>query len=272
MIRENPITGDPLLIVPDRQARPNIFREGTDRCPFCPGHEADTPPEIWRDGDPWRIRIFPNKYPATEQHEVIVESADHRATFDQLAPEHAAAVVRSYAQRYARLAPTSAYVCVFKNHGVLAGASIPHLHSQVLATTFVPPRIEREAASFTRRCALCEIDDEPLIAASADFRWIAPRGSLMAYEQWIVPRGHAPEMSDGGSELAALLQRATHAMLSISDSYNWIFMNFPGTPAAHWYVQLFPRLAMHAGFEFGTGSAINTVDPAEAAVYLQKHS
>jgi len=272
VIHENPITGDPLLIVPDRQERPNIFREGTDRCPFCPGHEADTPPEIWRDGNPWRIRVFPNKYPATERHEVIVESADHRATFDQLTPAHATAVVRSYSQRYSALAARSGYVCVFKNHGVLAGASIPHLHSQVLATPFVPPRVAREAAAFAQRCALCAIDEEPLIAATDHFRWIAPRGSMMAYEQWIVPRQHAPEIVDGGSGPAALLQRASRAMLSIADSYNWIFMNFPGTPSAHWYIQLFPRIAMHAGFELGTGSAINTVDPAEAAAYLQKHS
>ena len=76
---------------PHREQRPNIFREGTDRCPFCAGHEADTPPEIWRDGTPWRVRVFPNKYPATEEHEVIVETPDHRASFDQLTPDHAAA-------------------------------------------------------------------------------------------------------------------------------------------------------------------------------------
>ncbi len=264
MIRRNPITGDPVLLAPERAARPNIFREGTDRCPFCPGNETDTPPEIWRDGEPWGIRIFPNKYPATEWHEVIVETADHHATFGQLSPEHAARVVDSYIKRYHALSGASAYVCIFKNHGILAGASIPHSHSQVLGTPFVPPRIEREAAAFAERCPLCAIDEEPLIDATDNFRWISPRGSMMAYEQWIVPQRHAPEMRDS-LELPALLQRASRAMLSITDSFNWIFMNFPRTPQAHWYVQLFPRLAMHAGFEFGTGSAINTIDSLEAA-------
>ena len=268
MIQENPITGDPVIVAPERADRPNIFREGTDRCPFCPGNESDTPPEIWRDGEPWRIRIFPNKYPATEQHEVIVEAADHHATFDQLAPEHAAAVVRSYINRYHHLAARSESVCIFKNHGLLAGASIPHPHSQVIATPFVPPRIRREAAAFAARCALCTIDDEPLIAAAENYRWIAPGGSMMAYEQWIVPRRHGPAIIEG-FELGPLLQRATRAMLSVADSFNWIFMNFPRHTPAHWYVQLFPRLAMHAGFEFGTGSAINVVDPAEAARRLR---
>ena len=46
-------------------------------------------------------------------------------------------------------------------------------------------------------------------------------------------------------------------MLSLSDSFNWIFINFPRQPNGHWYVQMFPRTSMHAGFELGTGSAIN---------------
>lgn len=273
MIEKNPITGDPVLVAPERAERPNIFREGTDRCPFCPGNESDTPPEIWRDDSPWRIRVFPNKFPATQRHEVIVESAKHEATFDQLPPGHASRVIDVYLERYRALAAGAGYVCIFKNHGLLAGASIPHMHSQVIATPFVPPRVEREAASFgrARQCPLCSVEHEPLIDERKNFRWIAPRGSAMAYEQWIVPKRHAPEMSEG-RDLAELMQHSTRAMLSIADSFNWIFINFPRQPKAHWYVQLFPRLAMHAGFEFGSGSAINTVDPAETPHRLSRTS
>ena len=263
MIERNPITGDPLILALERHGRPNVFRDGTDRCPFCAGHESETPPEIWRDGTPWRVRVFPNKYPATERHEVIVETPDHQATFDQLPPEHAAAAVASYISRYYSGADDR-YVCVFKNHGPAAGASIPHEHSQVIGTPFVPERIVREGAAFEVRCPLCAIDDEALIAATANYRWIAPRGSAMAYEQWIVPRKHEPQMRDG-LELAELLQRSARAMLSIADSFNWMFINFPQQPKAHWYVQLFPRTQVLAGFELGTASAINTVDPSEAA-------
>ena len=68
-----------------------------------------------------------------------------------------------------------------------------------------------------------------------------------------VPKFEAMELGPGGRlvreglELASLLQRAARAMLTISDSFNWMFINFPQQPAAHWYVQLFPRLTMHAG-------------------------
>jgi UDPglucose--hexose-1-phosphate uridylyltransferase len=262
MIERNPITGDARLLAPNREQRPNAYREGIDRCPFCAGHESDTPPEIWRDGTPWRVRVFPNKYPATERHEVIVETPDHDASFDKLPPDHAAAAVDAYISRYYSARDT--YICIFKNHGHQAGASIPHEHSQLIATPFLPERVEREGAAFGSRCPLCFIDDQPLIAETDDFRWIAPRGASMAWEQWIVPRGHQPEMRDAFG-LGDLLQRSTRAMLTIADSFNWIFMNFPQHPRAHWYVQLFPRTSVVAGFETGSGSAINTTDPAEAA-------
>ena len=266
MIERNPITGDPLILAPDREQRPNLYRDGVDRCPFCAGNESDTPPEIWRDGDPWRVRVFPNKYPATARHEVIVETPVHHVSFEQLAPDHAAAAVSCYISRYYSNADAR-YTSIFKNHGPAAGASIPHEHSQLIATPFLPERIAREGAAFGDTCPLCTVDDEPLIAATANFRWIAPRGASMAYEQWIVPRRHEPQMRDA-LELAELLQRSARAMLSIAESFNWMFINFPQHPNAHWYVQLFPRTAVLAGFEIGSGSAINTVDPVEAALRL----
>jgi UDPglucose--hexose-1-phosphate uridylyltransferase len=263
VIERNPITGDAIIVAPDRASRPDAFREQTERCPFCPGNEADTPPEIWRDGNPWQIRVFPNKFPATDQHEVIVEGADHTGTFDRLAPDVAAAVIDRYIDRYHALSRSSQYVCVFKNHGPLAGATIPHPHSQVLGTPFVPARIARESAAFVGRCPLCDLPDET-IDQTENYRWVAPRGAMMAYEQWIFPTRHANEMREG-CELATLLQRAARVMLTISESFNWIFINFPQQPAGHWYVQLFPRLTVHAGFELGTGSAINTVDSKTSA-------
>lgn len=262
MIERNPITGDPIIVAPDRSRRPNIFRNDHEVCPFCAGHEALTPPEIARAGDPWRVRVFANKYPATELHEVIVESPRHDDTFDAIA--HAGDAVQMYVERYRAMSRNAAHVTIFKNHGAMAGASIPHLHSQIIGTPFVPPRIEREIAAFGERCALCDVANEPLIRETDNYRWIAPRGSMFAYEQWVVPKQHAPEI-DAPHELPEIMQASVRGMRSVADSFNWIFMNFPRAPGAHWYLQLFPRLAVHAGFEFGSGSAINAIDPRRAA-------
>jgi UDPglucose--hexose-1-phosphate uridylyltransferase len=266
VIRKTPVTGDPVILAPERDERPDVY-EGA-ACPFCPGAETETPPEIARDGDPWRVRVFPNKFPATAQHEVIVETPDHHATFDQLAPDHAARAVEVMFERYRVMRSAAAYVCLFKNHGRAAGASIPHIHSQMVGTPFIPLRIAREGEAFAHRCRLCAMETHPLIAETDHYRWIAPLGATMAYQQWIVPKSHGNEMDEPG-ELAAILQDSARAMLTVNDAFNWAFVNFPHEERGHWYVELFPRLAVVAGFELGSGTFINTVDPADTAAQLR---
>lgn len=261
MTRKTPITDEPVILAPEREKRPNVY-EGAP-CPFCPGAESETPPEIVRDDEPWRIRVFANRYPPTDVAEVIVESAQHDDSFDGLPADHAQRVVEMSFERYHALAAKAAYVCMFKNHGRMAGASIPHLHSQLVGTPFVPLRPRREAESFARaaQCPLCGAGEHPLIAESENYLWIAPLGARFAYQQWIVPKRHEHDL-DTPRELSALLQSAVRAMNSISDSFNWAFVTFPHEARGHWYLELFPRLAVIAGFELGSGTFVNTVPPA----------
>lgn len=270
--RRNVITGEPILFAPDRAARPRAFGDDSnERCPFCPGHESDTPPTIVAAGDPWRVRVFPNKYPSVEGAEVIVESPEHEATFDALA--HAEEVVQMYVDRY-RAHEDAAYAAVFKNEGSRAGSSIPHVHSQVMPVPFTPPRIERESAAFAsaQSCPLCAPPGE-IIRETEHFVWLAPHGAAFAYQQWLVPKRHVFEMTmftDAElADLASLLRLASHAMLTLGDSYNWSFLNFPRSPAAHAYVDLIPRLTSIAGFELGTGTFVEIIDPAAAARRLR---
>ncbi|MEK7750737.1 MAG: galactose-1-phosphate uridylyltransferase, partial [Acidobacteriota bacterium] len=109
-LRKDPITGRWVIIATDRPRRPGDFvREqvaprGVRACPFCPGSEDKTPPEVlaYRNGgaanEPgWTLRVIPNKFPALRvegsmerqgeglydkmtgigAHEVIIETADH---------------------------------------------------------------------------------------------------------------------------------------------------------------------------------------------------
>jgi UDPglucose--hexose-1-phosphate uridylyltransferase len=267
----NPITGERVIVAPQREERPNVY-EGAP-CPFCPGAENETPPEICRDGEPWRIRVFPNRYPPTEHSEIIVESALHDDTFDALNPDHAQRVVALYFERYRALAAKDAYVCIFKNDGRMAGASIPHLHSQLVGTPFVPPRIARESDAFARAstCPLCDLREHPLIAESEHYRWIAPHGARFAYQQWIVSKAHENEVREP-LELSALMQQAVRAMRSLSEAFNWSFVNFPEERRAHWYLEILPRTVMIAGFELGTGTFVNTIDPiSSASVLAHRH-
>jgi UDPglucose--hexose-1-phosphate uridylyltransferase len=284
MLRRHPLTGEPILYAPERGARPRAFLGAAEeeRCPFCPGHEADTPPELARvaaaAGDPWRVRVVPNKYPPADDAEVIVESPRHTDVFHDVA--HGGDAVRTYAERYAAHAD-AAYIALFKNHGERAGSSLAHIHSQLVPLPFVPPRIAKESEAFARakRCPVCAIvdvhrDEALTLRETESFVWLTPWASWMPYQQWLVPKRHVPDMmtlaSEAAPELASLLRDASAAMTAIAPAYNWTFVNFRGVAAAHAYVDLFPRVANLAGLELGTGAFIQVVDPSAAARRLRR--
>ncbi len=281
--RTNLITGAPILFAPDRAARPRAFigdASAQQRCPFCPGHEADTPPPLVTIGDPWRVRVVPNKYPAIDGAEVIIESPRHDAQFDELT--NADEVVTLCIARY-RAHHDAAYTSIFRNHGPAGGASIPHLHSQVVPLPFVPPRIALESDAFARaqECPLCvAIDahrrDGLMIRETESFAWLAPSASWMPWQQWIVPKAHTAELTslnaDTIAELASLLGEASKATIAIAPSFNCSFLNFPRNAAGHWYIDLFPRLTTIAGLELSTGTFIEIMDPAAAARILRGQS
>jgi UDPglucose--hexose-1-phosphate uridylyltransferase len=261
---KHPISGEPILFAPLRAERPHAFAgdAAIERCPFCPGHEADTPPEIVRNGEPWRVRVFPNKYPPAEGAEVIVESPVHDARFEDIA--HLDEVLETYAARLAAHA-SAPYAALFRNDGARAGSSIPHVHAQLVPLPFVPPRVQREIDGFARACALCSIEGE-LIRENESFVWIAPHGSWMPYQQWIVPKRHIPSLQDADLDgLASMLRFASAATRSIGD-FNVVFMN---VPRGHFYVEILPRITTIAGLELGTGTFVEIVDPADAARRLR---
>jgi len=275
LFRTNPITGERVLFAPERASRRGAFGDDSDeRCPFCPGHETDTPPEVAHLGrsatDPWRVRVFPNKYPPIEGAEVIVESPRHEDSFANV--EHAEEVVSMYADR-CRAHGDAAYVSLFKNEGARAGASIPHVHSQLVPLPFVPPRIEREIAGFPRGCTLCGIR-ENVIRETESFLWLAPAASTFAYQQWIVPKRHVHSLNALADrelrELASLLRSAARATRGVASAFNWMFMSFPHAEIAHFYVDVSPRMTVLAGFELNTGTFVEIIDPADAALRLRE--
>jgi UDPglucose--hexose-1-phosphate uridylyltransferase len=295
MFRRHPLTGDPIVFAPSRAARPNPFGNApiaADQCPFCAGHEWQTPPEIARVGDAghWRVRVVPNKYPAVDgqshfigeeephaggSQEVIIETPDHDRTFDQLSLAHASEAVAMWLDRRRVLAASAGcrHVALFKNHGAAAGASVPHIHSQVVALPFVPPRIERESVAFARSCPLCRLIEEHrredlIIDENDAFVWLAPAASVMPFQQWIVPKAHASKVTGNAMELAELLQHAASAFAQCHADYNWMFIEFPDA-RGHAYIDVFPRLTTLAGFELGSGCNINIIDPRETVRQLR---
>ena len=185
-LRKDPISRRWVIISTERAARPTDFKHeaiavnDVERCPFCEGREAQTPPEIFairRDGTApngpgWRVRVVSNKFPAlrieghTERsregiytrmdgvgaHEVIIETVEHHTHLGLLPVDHVADVIRAYLQRYRDLRndPRFAYALLFRNHGRTAGASLSHPHSQLIALPVVPNRAAQEIDAAVR--------------------------------------------------------------------------------------------------------------------------
>lgn len=292
-IRENPLTGQKTILAPRRADRPYYFREAAvvPPCPFCPGHEhmseqsVDT---ILKDGH-WQVRAVPNKYPALSGegealHEVIIETPDHALSLHQMTLKDAALVFEMYRRRYEALLslPETQYVQIFKNHGRMGGASIPHAHTQVIALPYVPPLVKKTASRMKEgACVLCESlkDSDRLIYETDRFIAFFAYAPRYAYEVWLMPKAHQASLSllsDEESEAFAAFYLEVFARLSSvlghDFPHNLWFYNAPkGTPSFHWYGVLCPRLSQYAGFELSTDTAISVVTPEQAAQSIREN-
>lgn len=225
-IRRDPFSNEWVLLAPNRSRRPLQQRE--EGCPFCPGYEERTPPEVYRypEGEKrWQIRVIPNKYPALSsvkktifyqgplylggsgvgEHQVIVEHRDHNLDFYDYSREHLREILMTYQISMASLFKKRAaeYVVLFKNSGTFAGATISHPHSQILSLPFTPVRSIERLKSFQRfeerkrECLMCrllleEIERrEHMIDENHHFLAISPYASLHPYQIWVVPRHHS---------------------------------------------------------------------------------
>src|SRR2546423_8742929 len=136
-LRKDPVTREWVVIATERSRRPSDFKPAEDlagrpafsaNCPFCPGNELMTPPELLSyrvagsspNSPGWWLRVVPNKFPALGvegdldrtgygmydvmngigAHEVIVESAEHDLSLATVPQRHAQDVIWAYRDRH----------------------------------------------------------------------------------------------------------------------------------------------------------------------------
>jgi len=178
-LRKSLVWNDWVIVSSERAQRPTDYLKDKGdlplqtECPFCPGNERMTPLEVFalRDGSVpngpgWSVRVFPNRYPAVRSeaddrlycgdnfcsmegvgaHEVVVDTSDHNASIAEMGADQIVKVLTAYKERYRHLASDGRFkfILIFKNHGLEAGASQHHSHSQIIATPFVPELMLRE--------------------------------------------------------------------------------------------------------------------------------
>ena len=239
-LRQDPTTKEWVIFATERAKRPHDFvkhspppqAEGSKAtCPFCPGNEALTPPEIFAlrkdETSPWSVRVVSNKFAAlvpggttdhrqvgslyremegVGAHEVIIETPAHDQTLALMPESQVVDVLRAYQQRYRSLREKSGakLILIFRNHGESAGTSLVHPHSQLIATPVVPKDIRRKyevATTYyddTGKCLYCDLlKDEialgdRIIIDTERFVVFHPFASKFPFETWIGPKRHQP--------------------------------------------------------------------------------
>ena len=203
-LRKDPVVGRWVIIATDRARRPSDWNGGPPAespggaCPFCPGNERFTPPEVLAtreggtgaNGPGWSTRVVSNKFPALQveggldrrgegmydrmngvgAHEVIIESPDHSAELSELSLAEIERVLRVYRDRVLDLKNDTRfrYILVFKNHGEAAGASLAHGHTQLIATPIIPNVVAEELEGSLQhyrrkeRCVFCDMVEQEL--------------------------------------------------------------------------------------------------------------
>ncbi|MGB8658100.1 MAG: galactose-1-phosphate uridylyltransferase [Candidatus Zixiibacteriota bacterium] len=222
-LRLNRATKEWIILATDRARRPNQFLVKSDKekpppydanCPFCPGNEKQTPPEVYalrkkgsRPNQPgWRIRVVTNKYPALDpavkmekiageffktasglgKHEVIIETPQHDKNFATLISKQSEEVCLVCWRRYLALEKDRRIklIMIFRNHGVSAGTSLKHPHIQLIALPLVPANIRHLLEEAMRyyddhgSCVFCDMMKEEL---EAEKRIVLENESFVAF-------------------------------------------------------------------------------------------
>lgn len=322
----DPLTQRPVFVAPQRGGKPDdrvlASALGHDPsrphawCPFCAGHEDRTPPAVARvpvdEAAAWRARIVPNRYPITCEpavaecgattlvegvpargvHEVVIESPRHERSILALPPDDWRSVWEMCRHRLATLEGSGLpWATVFKNSGPRAGASLEHVHSQLVAIDVVPPAIRAELAAleasddpFARLLAAARVEGR-IVAESAELVALVPPAPRQPFETWLVTREPARHLHVSPmatmADLATLTREIVARLEKLAPGchYNWWLHQAPyassprehaATARWHWHLEIVPRLAQLAGFELGTGCHIATVSAAESARRLRE--
>ncbi|HOP85173.1 MAG TPA: galactose-1-phosphate uridylyltransferase [Syntrophorhabdaceae bacterium] len=327
-LRKDPIIDRWVIISTERGKRPVFFIEEapstkTAICPLCPGNEYMTPPEVFAirtpgsspNGPGWHTRVVPNKFPALRiegdldkegigifdkmngigAHEVIIETPNHGETIADMDLKTIQNIFIAYKERVTDLYKDKRfkYIMIFKNHGSVAGASLDHSHSQLIALPIVPRRVLEEINGgltyykFKDRCIFCDMinqeldDNERVVYQNELFIALSPFASRFPFEIWILPKKHESNFITHSqsesyfflAECMSVLMKKYVRLLN-APPYNFIFHMAPKNESElshfHWHIEIIPRLTKMAGFEWGTGFYINPTPPEEATIYLKE--
>jgi len=329
--RKDKVSGEWVLISSVRRSRPQPSASGKAveiKCPFDDPQKNGAPtPFLWYPRpasskkqksssgfENWFVQIIPNKYPALfhngtcagesrhgvykkidgfGSHEVVI-TRDHNKSLKKMSVEEIGVVIKAYKERYKMLESDKCveYVLIFHNEGELAGATIAHPHSQIIAMPIVPPDVARSikgGINFfekNKKCVHCvmieseEKEKERMVFRNKYFTVFVPFASRVPYGVRIFPRVHSSDFENITEKEIPYLAEALKDSLSRlaktlkNPDYNFFIhtssAKVKNVPYYHWHIEILPRTYKWAGLELGTGIEVVSVPPEEAAEKLRK--
>ena len=231
--RRNPLTGDWVLVSPQRMGRPWQGQHDAMAAPPPVAHDAgcylcagnarvggtvnpdyaavyvfdnDFPALLddaaaWHDDDP----LF-GAAAAAGTNRVICFSPNHGLTLARMAQAEVRAVIDAWCAQTAELGTRYASVQLFENKGAMMGASNPHPHGQVWATAHVPGEVAREdqcqrdyltahGTPMLLDLAAREAErGELVVAQTGDWLAIVPWWASWPFEVLLLPRFAVPRI------------------------------------------------------------------------------
>jgi UDPglucose--hexose-1-phosphate uridylyltransferase len=277
-LRQNIITGDYVVIAPERAKRPEDFiaerpkaKKTKIDCPFCPGGKGLK--EVIKDAGTSRIAVIPNRFPAfvlSEQiieeggrfyssgkafggHEVIIIKDHHEDIFD-LSAGVATDLWQVFQERYCfyRQMPEIEYIMGIYNYQVEAGASVEHPHAQLFASSVMPSYIQKELKGSLEyflhkgQCVFCQIleeekgDGRRMVTENNDFLAFNFFASRVPFEIWIVPKDHRSDFFHLDS---ATIQSLAEIFRKVMERLDQKLKN----PPFNFYLHTLPAKKDHSG-------------------------
>lgn len=327
-LRRNPILSEWIIINDNREIENTVKRQVSDNeeklCPFCAGKEELTPRAILaldkngnftNDMKKWDIRVIPNNKPilAIEStlnrradgvydkmngagaHEIIIETPDHNKKIQNYSIAELSRIFDVMQSRINDLKNDLRfeYILAFKNHGLEAGETLTHSHTQLVAMPIIPKVIKEEMNvskkyyEFKERCLFCDIIDQEItsgariVVETSNFVAFVPYASRYPFETWILPKEHGTDfccINDKAKkdDLASILISVMKRLYKVLDnpSYNFVMHLLPlktsFLPYYHWHIEIVPKITKFTGFELGTGMYVNPTIPEETAKFLRE--
>jgi len=297
--RWNPLTREWVLVSPHRTKRPWLGQVDKPApsdlpaydptCYLCPGNERAGGA---RNPQYTSTFVFDNDYPSLfpDGHELEADEAGllvarpeagmcrvvcftprHDLSIPTMSLTQVRETVDVWSREFESLAkvPWNRYIQIFENRGALMGASNPHPHGQIWASSSVPNLPARELASFREyrdakgACLLCDYlkleleRRERVVCENDSFAVVVPYWAVWPFEAMVISKRHLGALDELSARerdsLADILRRTTIRYDNLFESAFPYSMGFHQRPAnreaqteCHFHAHYFPPLLRSA--------------------------